>query len=174
MGRGELIIPQLLVRPVGGGTCTGTPTTRTTIFQYPSSSECQNYRYVARPAAGWRFSHFEFRGVVVNDVGSDWADDYTRTSDGTYDASENGYVLETLVMPDGSDQGGHNYIYWMYRCPFYIDEYSAQAYYTRLDVTAAFVRDPTHLLVHDDRANGTNLLVYDDRAGGTGLLVADY
>jgi hypothetical protein len=104
----------------------------------------------------------------------------TLRENGTYDATEGYFAFETFVTSDGSEQGGHPYTYWLNRCPWYI-EYDAYndwedvfAYYTTLDVVAVFVRDPTHLLIHDDRANGSNLLVYDDRPGGTGLLVADF
>lgn len=192
MSAPSLIVPSYSASPANavaaGCACQQTATTSGTYESGGWSYNYQNYQYTAIAANGWKFKRLyvttTYENVNTASPGS-FTEHYIITDES-----------ETVIYPDGTTYTNHNrkavydstvggYVFLTtFPTSFYRDgvAYSGESVYdpsvyghvSACSVVAEFEREPTHLLIHDDRANGSSLLVYDDRVGGTGLLVADY
>lgn len=193
MSAPPLIVPSHSASPsnavAAGCVCQQTATTSGTHESGTWRYNYQNYQYTAIAANGWKFKRFYVTTTYrsVNPAGLRLFTEHYIITDES----------ETVIYSDGTTYTNHNrkavydstvggYVFsTTFPTSFYMDgvAFSGESVYDpssnydhvfACSVVAEFERDPTHLLIHDDRASGSNLLVYDDRPGGTGLLVADY
>ena len=161
MSAAVLINPTTSASPQSGGTCTpaavGSPAPFPT-YQY---SAYQDYKFMARPNAGYQFVRFDI--TQTTDYGDGSAPTVTHFSkSGTYSVADAAWTWQTDCV------GDWNGIYWWDYTP---QGYSEIIQVTAYEVVAVFKRIPTHLLVNSSTAENPAKLVYDPI---TNLLVADY
>lgn len=162
-----LITPTYIKRPQRGGTVSlvlgAGGDTETSRYRFV----WQNYIYVAVPANGFSFSHFEYIGNVHHtettpydeEFAGSWAQD---TGTAHYSQQYGGWVHESNIS--SYTDTGKDGSTW-YRAD---KAYGTAREITALSVTAVFTRNnPTDLLLYDPNQNGqlvfapNGALVYD-------------